>query len=425
MRFKLFLGLTLVTGMNLGCDSNSSSKSTDGVPVQTPPPDDGIPPPETPSNQVGGLVGGLRLTQAHLFRNLGDGIAQNIATFAQSTTQLGQAIEVFCVEPTTQDKAPVRAAWKETMLLWEELEVQQVGPIAANEKALKTAIYGWPVLANTCRIDEETLKAIQSPTYTLPPNSNRKGLQAIEHLLYEETLASSCPGASASKKEWDALPLATRAQARCLYLKPLALELQAMAASVSQAWGTQGSNYLTGVIGNPEAEKTALQSLYENLFYLDIEVKNYKLASPAGHDPKFCPNSPAPCPGKDEFPLSQISREAIQANITGFTDLIYGFEEANQVRPGGFAALVREVGDDAVATRSETLTRELAGYFAAQNESLANLIVQQNQENCDQSQISLLCQLRKSIKQISSDFKYEYSRLLSLTVPAGPQGDND
>ncbi len=441
MRFKIFLGLALASGIHFGCDSHSSSNNNPTVepdasvggtpnplptPTAAPTPGDGPTTPDTPPpSNNGGLVGGLRVNQKDLFHQLGDGIARQTAAFTASTVKLDQAISGYCANPITNDKAPVRAAWKETILLWEEIELFQVGPIAANEKQLKTAIYGWPQQSNNCRIDEEALKASKNPAYVLPINTNRKGLQALEYLLFEETLVSSCSAANAIAKEWNALTPEAKTQARCAYLKPLSMELQALATTVNQVWGQEGNNYLTSVVGNAEAEKTALQSLYENLFYLDIEVKNYKLATPAGHDKLFCPNSPAPCLGKDEFPLSGISREAIQANIKSFTNLIYGFEDANQKRPGGFAALVREVGDATVATRSETITRELSTIFASQNESLTSLIAQQDKENCEESQISILCQLRKSIKQVSNELKYEYSRLLSLTVPAGPQGDND
>jgi predicted lipoprotein len=436
MRFKIFLGLALASGIQLACDSNSSSSNNptvepdasaggDPLPGPATTPDGGQPTPNSPSTETGGLVGGLRLNQNDLFRQLGDGIARQTAAFSASTVKLGQAIEAYCSDPATQDKTPARDAWKETTLLWEELELFQVGPIAANEKELKTAIYGWPQQANYCRIDEEALSASEKSDYALPINTNRKGLQAMEYLLFEESMASSCSSTSMITKKWNAVPQDKRAAVRCAYLKPLALELQANAKTVAQVWGAEGNNYLTSVIGNAEAEKAALQSLYENLFYLDGEVKNYKLATPAGHDPLYCPNSPAPCLGKDEFPRSGISREAIQANIKAFTNLIYGFEDGNQRRPGGFAALVRELGDASVATRSEAVTRELSTIFASQNESLNELIASQNNENCEQSQISILCQLRKSIKQVSKEFKHEYSRLLSLKVPADPQGDND
>jgi predicted lipoprotein len=439
MRFKIFLGLALASGIQLGCDSNSSSSnnptvepadaSAGGTPVPgpaAPTPGGGeTPTPGNPTTDVGGLVGGLRLNQNDLFRQLGDGIARQNAKFAASTVTLGQAIESYCQNPVSNNKAPVQAAWKETMLVWEELELFQVGPIAKNEKELKTAIYGWPQQTNTCRIDEEAIKASKNAYYTLPINTNRKGLQGIEYLVFTPTLMSACSAASATTKEWNALTPDARAQARCAYLKPLAAELQANATTLTQVWGTEGNNYLTSVIGNAAAEKAALQSLYENLFYLDIEVKNYKLATPAGHDPMFCPNSPAPCVGKDEFPLSGISREAIQSNIKAFTNLIYGFEDANQKRPGGFAALVRDIGGTDVATRSEALTRDLSAVFANQDASLSELIAAQKAENCEQSQISILCQLRKSIKEVSNELKYEYSKLLALTVPAGPQGDND
>jgi predicted lipoprotein len=436
MRFKIFLGLALASGIQLGCDSNSSSNNNPTVEPDAPAGgnplpgpattlDGGQPAPNSPSTEADGLAGGLRLNQNDLFRQLGDGIARQNAAFSASTVKLGQTIEAYCSDPATQDRTPAREAWKETMLLWEELELFQVGPLAANAKALKTAIYGWPQHANYCGIDEQALLASKSTDYKLPINTNRKGLQAIEYLLYEESMASSCSSSSKVTLEWNAVPQDNRAAVRCAYLKPLAAELQANAGIVVQVWGTEGNNYLTSVIGNAEAEKSALQSLYENLFYLDREVKNYKIATPAGHDPLYCPNSPAPCQGKDEFPRSGISREAIQANIKAFTNLIYGFEDGNRRRPGGFAALVRELGDATVATRSEAVTRELSTIFSSQNESLNELIARQNNENCEQSQISILCQLRKSIKQVSKEVKHEYSRLLSLKVPSDPQGDND
>jgi predicted lipoprotein len=438
MRFKVFLGLALATGMQMGCGKDSDSDKTPTAtgepdvsvetqpePVPTDPtPGDGQIPEDVAPASTGSLVGGLRMDQSELFHNLGDGIARKTAAFSQATVKLSEAITSYCENPATNDRTPVRAAWKNAMLRWEELEVFQVGPIAADERKLKKGIYGWPQQAKTCGIDEEVLKASKDPAYTLPIQTDRKGLQALEYLLYEDALASSCTATHPVAREWNALSSAARAQARCAYLKPLVLELQNSAQTVQSVWGTEGSNYLTGTLGKPAAEKAALQSLYENLFYLDSEVKNYKLASPAGHDIMFCPNSPAPCTGAEEFPRSQISREAIQANIAAFTDLMYGFEDATRKRPGGFAALVREVGNEAVATRSEAITRDLMSYFVSQNESLPALITQQNQEDCSVSQISLLCQLRKSINDISGVLKNEYSRILSLTVPADPIRDH-
>ncbi len=437
MRFKVFLGLALATGMQLGCGKDSDSDKTpppagepdasvgtQPQPIPTDPTPDGGENPGDVAPVPGNLVGGLRMNQSDLFRNLGDGIARKTAAFSQATVKLSEAITSYCADPTATDRTPVRAAWKNAMLRWEELEVFQVGPIAADGRKLKKGIYGWPQEAKTCGIDDEVLKASKDPAYTLPIQTDRKGLQAIEYLLYEDSLASSCTASHPVTKEWNAMSPEARAQARCAYLKPVVLELQASAQTVQTVWGSEGSNYLTTVIGHAPKEKAALQSLYENLFYLDTDVKNYKLASPAGHDIMFCPSSPVPCTGAEEFPRSQISKEAIQANIAAFTDLMYGFEDASRKRPGGFAALVREVGDEAVATRSEAITRDLMSYFASQNESLPALITQQNQEDCTKSQISLLCQLRKSINDISGVLKNEYSRILSLTVPADPIRDN-
>lgn len=140
MRFKLSLSLALVTGLHMGCDSNSSSRSApppaDGsivpvgenpapvpAPTSLPTPDDGNPPLDNPPADVGGLVGGFSTNQADLFRNLGDGIARQAAAFSTSTLKLGQALESFCTDPVNQDKVPVRTAWKEAMLIWEHMEV--------------------------------------------------------------------------------------------------------------------------------------------------------------------------------------------------------------------------------------------------------------------------------------------------------------
>lgn len=392
---------------------------------ETPPGGEGASAGETNVPPSSDLKSGLSVTRAVLLRDIGNGIARKAIAFGLGVDELRLAANSYCAQRSPETKAIAQAAWRKVILAWEEFELFQIGPVAANAKALKIAIYGWPQAANLCMIDSAAIDALENPAFALPSASNRKGLQAIEYLLYESKLASACSRTNPITTRWDALSAEKKEEARCAYLLPVIQELQANAAKLANDWGAVDDNYLTRGIGNPEAEQAAIQDLFENLFYLDVEFKNQKLAAPAGHEKKYCAKTPAACPDKEELRLSRLSREAMEANIQAFTDLMFGFADTSSERHGGFAALVRDRGSDSLALRSEDYAKTLHKIFGESQASLPALITEQAQENCDLTQNSMLCKLRSLLKQIAADLKSEYTQILGVKVPVAPAGDND
>lgn len=456
MKSSLYLYLALSAGIMTGCDSQSSSKKEPTAPipggenagketVENPGSDQpgegngtagtGT---ETTGNsgesegengsgsEAGGLQLGLSVPRSVLLKDIGNGIAAKTVAFSARVDALRQASAQFCANISPEKKIEAQNAWKKVMLQWEEFELFQVGPLTTNEKALKFAIYGWPQAANLCMIDAGALDAQADPvSYVLPSQTNRKGLQAIEYLLFESQLATSCSRTNPVTARWEALTADVKEQARCAYLLPLTNELFANAEKLKNEWGPVNDNVLTRTIGNEAGEQAAVQSLFESLFYLDVEMKNQKLAAPAGQDKKLCAKTPAPCLDKEELRLSQLSREAMEANIRAFADLMFGFSDDGSARRGGFSALVRDHGGSSVATRSEDYASALSKIFGDSNASLPTLIKDQAQENCDLTQNSVLCKMRGLLKQIAADLKNEYTSILQVKVPVAPAGDND
>jgi predicted lipoprotein len=409
--------------------ASSSDPSPDNVPLDPEATADGDSAAPTPVviSKPAELKNGLRVSRATLLNDLGNGIAKKTVEFEQAVADLQASSVAYCTQKALNPTAKIKAqnAWTTVMLRWEQFELFQIGPLTENAKTLKYSIYGWPAAAALCNIDGEAVSAFTNPDYQLPTQLNRKGLQAVEYLLFEKDLATSCSKSNAIYESWNALTPEKRELARCAYLMPLTQELLTHATTLKNSWGQAGNNVLSQAVGNEDLEQAAIQSLFENLFYLDVEFKNSKLAAAAGHEKKYCAKSPAPCLDKEELRYSQLSREAMSANIAAFSDLMYGFADANNERWGGIAALVRDRGSETLALRSETYTQSLAHIFGDNPASLPELIKEQAKENCEASQNSTLCKLRALLKQIASDLKNEYISILQVKVPVAPAGDND
>lgn len=440
------------------CDSSSGSKSTPitqtpNIPItdsvagdnavgQTP--SEGNPSlpvvitgPSTPEGTEGegsplgssssALKFGLTTTRTELLQRLGKDLSLKAKDFRVAADALKNSTADYCASPSAESLAEARASWRSVMDVWQYFEVFQVGPVSDGAKILKYNIYAWPDPANYCRIDEEALKSTKSASYKLPPNYNRKGLQAVEYFLFDESNASRCAAGSTASNEWNNLAADAKVATRCSYLNALTQEIANQGSTLETQWGTPDNNYITQALTDPARVDQLIQSLYEASYYIDLEVKNQKLAGPAGIDTRYCDKTPEPCLANAEFSLSGYSRQAVDINIAAFTDMFFGSSQSG--RAGGLSALVRAEGNgkaDAVAERSEKLAAGLAQ--AAQTEpgaSIDQLVTAFAKENCDASANSWICQTRNGIRQIFTDLKGEYASILKVKAPAAAAGDND
>lgn len=445
---RLFLcALTCVA--LVACDSSSGSKSspvtpTTPIPVTvapgantaTPSGDNAIGTSSPEDSAANGAVidplaselkFGLTTTRVDLLKRLGDDLSIKAKDFQTTANTLAESTLAYCEAPSAESLANAQNAWRSTMDAWQYFEVFQIGPVAENAKVLKFNIYAWPDPANYCRVDEEALKASKTASYKLPPNYNRKGLQAIEYLLFDSSLGSRCAAGSATVNEWSALPTETKVATRCAYLKALTNEVAAQGATLQSKWGVPGANYLTQILADNDKVNQTIQTLYEAAFYVDLEIKNQKLAGPAGIDTRYCNKVPEACPENAEFVYSNHSRQAVNVNIAAFVDMLFG--SAKSGRAGGLSALVRAEGNgaaNAVVDRTEAIAATLAAQTAEDPEStLDQLIAKFAKENCDLSSASWICQTRNGIRQIFTDLKGEYAAILKVKAPSAAAGDND
>lgn len=417
-----------------GANTSGSSPGALSTPQVTPPasPNEaGV--PTQPSAEVvspadsSALKLGLTTNRIDMLKRLGNDMALKAQDFRVAAEGLKVATAEYCAATSEQDLGRAQASWRSVMDVWQYFEVFQIGPVSEGSKVLKFNIYAWPDPANYCRIDEEALKSSKSASYKLPPNYNRKGLQAVEYLLFDESYATRCSAGSASANEWNALPLEAKTQTRCTYLTALTSEIANQGVNLENRWGTKDNNYISQSLSDPAKVNDLVQALYEAAYYVDLEVKNQKLGGPAGLDTRYCDKSPEPCLAKAEFALSGYSRQAVNVNLAALVDIIYG--SSNSGRAGGLSALVRAEGNgqgDAVAERSEKLVAGLAQTFQSESDSgLDELVTAFAKENCDVSSSSWICKTRNGLRQIFTDFKGEYASILKVKAPAAAAGDND
>jgi predicted lipoprotein len=446
----VYLSIALAAVSLWGCDSSSGSKSTPVAPVTAAPTSqpivtgsdgvaglgaDDLPP--SGSDISGGestaieskesLPFGLTTTRVDLLKRLGDDLSFKAKDFRISVDALKDATAQYCAAPSTDTLDIAQTRWREVMGIWQYFEVFQVGPLSENAKSLKTSIYGWPDPANYCKIEEESLKASKSVTYRLPPNNNRKGLQAVEFLLFNSATQSRC-ASGAVATEWNTLTDELRTAARCSYLKPLTNELASHGLDLESRWGRPGDNYLSRIVDDRTKVDLVIQSLYEAAFYIDLEFKNQKLAGPAGLDAKYCKSAPTPCLSTAEFAFSGYSREAMKVNVSAFIDMMFGSK--NGGRLGGLSALVRNEGIQSqggdVADRTEKAVVDWeASAQSDEASTLDQLVVKLAGEDCDASATSWVCRTRNGIRKIFIDFKGEYAAILKVQAPAAAAGDND
>lgn len=437
MRLELrVLSLALVAS---ACDSNSSSTTKPPATESEPPPVVGETVPSTeekPGLTTGGETGGeveaeesrlpagLSVSRADFLSRLGDDLSARAKSFQSHADSLVVAASAYCTSKSDADLEAAREKWKLAMGEWQHFEVFQLGPVAENAKALKYNIYAWPDPANYCNIDGEALKASKSDNYRLPPNNNRKGMQALEYLLFESGYAGRCDASSAVAQEWGGLTAGQKVEARCAYIKPVAQAVADHAAILAGSWGVPGDNYLTRLLGNELLEQQMIQSLYEGFFYVDLEVKNQKLAAPTGLDAKHCPTSPAPCPERAEFQFADFSRQAVDVNLKAMVDLFYGPD--SEGREGGFSALVRGQGGKDMADRTEVQLAQLDKVLETDpGLNLSELLKIKGDEDCSKTAVSWLCKTRAIIRKLATDLKGEYSQILKVQAPAAAAGDND
>ena len=354
-------------------------------------------------------------------------IAPAYQRFHASTVTLEAAVGVYSAaiasgSATPQQLDDAREAWRATMRAWQETEVYQVGPAGAatdtiGGRDLRDEIYSWPI-TNSCRVDQETVEAVYGDAGFFEAESvNVYGLDALEYLLFTDSLDNTCsPVAAINEGPWAGLDDAEKTRRRAAYAHAISTQLVSTASALSAQWAEGGefSGQLSGAGDEGSVYPTtlaALDDLLAAMLYLDFEVKDDKLGKPAQLLAGAC--TEATCPEALESQWAKHSKAQIASNLFGFRSLFLGGSSPDDV---GFDDLLRELGFGALADSILADTDAAISAVEAIEGPLADALT---------ADLDGVKAAHAAIKKLTDQLKGEFVTVLKLQLPAEGASDND
>lgn len=324
---------------------------------------------------------------------------------------------------TAAESEPARVAtqeaWWALMDVWQELEVMQLGPLGSELDAvgglgLRDEVYSWPTTSR-CRVDQETVDDDWSdPDFYLANLVTVYGLAALETLLYAEPGVNDCEDVVDinASGEWAALGADGVQERRAAYAVVLAHGVADVLTEARTAWDPAGGDFAgtlaaAGTEGNAfEAPETALNAIFDGLFYLEIATKDRKLAEPLGL--RECVEGT--CLASVETTLAGGSNLWIAANLRGFRALYTGGAGA------GMDDLLQSID------QGELDGRVLSALDAADTAAAA---LDQPIDVAAAGDPATAVALHDAIKVVTDLLKGEVATALTMQIPSEAAGDND
>lgn len=345
--------------------------------------------------------------------------------FAAQAAELSTAVGNYCAalgsESVGTAKAAAQQAWQDSMALWQAVEVMQVGPLTDNGGALRDTLYSWPVVSR-CGVDQDIVLAeSQGDAYDISTRTpDRRGLDALEYVLFTPTLTHSCAANITALQSWNDRPEVERAEARCQYAVAVAADITEQAGNLVAQWdGTQG-NYLAELTQPGSGSRyatieAAVNALSDALFYVEKQVKDHKLAEPLGLKPNSCGTSETGCAAAVESPLSATSKANIRTNLVTLQTLYSGNVMGAEAHLG-FDDFLDAAGD---STTSAGMLASIADAISAIDNipgSLASAV---------ETDYNAVSNAHGALKVVTDRLKSDFLTVLGLSIPGSAAGDGD
>ncbi|WP_028117669.1 imelysin family protein [Ferrimonas senticii] len=405
----------LLLGLLSGCgESGSSSAGPDfGGGDNSPPP-----------------TSGSDFEQLALISNLTDNVITPVFTnAAASAAELSNQLQSLCTaqaalnggsggEQARDDAAALaQTQWLALMAWWQQAELMQIGPLAADNNALRNRIYSWP-LVNRCAVDQEVVlfesgEVAGQPYDITLRTDTRKGLDALEYLLFAPSLAHQCP-ASVAPANWNDRSDDDRRLARCRFAKAASDDLLTNLNALTNQWQSYAAELNRA--GQPGSDfsdaQSAVNAISDGLFYIDGFTKDAKLDSPLQQFANSCDDA---CANALESGLSASSLSNVGNNLSALRRLFTGVDGSG-VDGVGFDDYLNEVGSNQLAVQ---ILSDIDQALASQVALGASLVAQLNDDP------DAVRQLHSQTKAITDQLKVDFINDLALELPATSAGDND
>ena len=363
-------------------------------------------------------------TRSSLLTDVTDQVlVPSIDTFHQLTESQTAAITAMCegvVNNATDEAALSEAAqqsWRDAMNQWQQIEVMQIGPLLENDANLRNKIYSWP-LVQSCAVDQDVghfeAGSISGTPYDISKRTSpRRGLDALEYLLFNQNLAHSCSADRLAPEGWNERSEQERRVARCQFAVEVAKDLENNSQELIDAW--QGESGYAQTLKTADSsvfddEQAAINRITDAMFYVDSITKDSKLAAPIGLSSNSCGN--ASCVDDIESKLSANSINNIKNNLIGLQQLFIAADEANS----GFDDFLTAVEAEELAT---TMKQDIQAAIDAADSFTGTL------EEAVTNDPEKVQALHQAVKTVTDNLKSVFITYLALELPQTSAGDAD
>jgi predicted lipoprotein len=292
-------------------------------------------------------------TKEALLGAFGTCAASHAHTFRERAVALDTAVKALVATPGAPAQTAAREAFSKAMEAWQTMEVLQYGPTASSlvigGRDLRDNIYAWPLFGR-CAVEEGILAKTYETASFGTSLVNRRGLAALDYLLFYEGNDSACSAGSPEAAAWNALSVDERAARKRGYAAAASADVSKRAVTLDEAWDPAKGNFVETLRTAGPANTTfasqqaAIQTVGLALFYLDAVVKDPKLSEPLNN---ACAS--ATCL---ETPFSALAKANIRANLAAARMLFDGCEDGNAGL--AFDDLLASIGAPQVAQAMRT-----------------------------------------------------------------------
>lgn len=388
--------------------------------------------PTTPSKPDAGTdPNAAPFSEENMLKNISMNVMARAASdFAAQAPALKTSVRQYCEalangSSARREEAQAKADWERAMFAYHQVEAVPL-PLKDKGEYLAANLYFWPYL-NTCEIDKAVVKNAESPVDGSRALHNTKGLAALEYLLFENTLTSSCNmRANPQMQEWNERPAAQKKLERCLWAQELMNDVEAKAQQLGAKFDVAGENYGQKIVNNPKGAKEAINALSDSIILQAETIKDAKLGVPMGRY-KGC--SYDKCPEQVEHKYSGASLASAEATLKGLRAIFTGSFSTQPAH--GLDDLLAKAGRQDVADKLiQAIDRSLASLQKAQDSgTLKEQIEAMDAELCksstkDNRQVEI-CAVHADFREVAFLLKTEFLAALALRAPPTHQGDND
>ncbi|MFN0061731.1 MAG: imelysin family protein [Myxococcaceae bacterium] len=372
------------------------------------------------SDTNGGNGSATEQARRSLLAAAGECALSSAEEFRLAANALEGFVTAYVADPIPQRRAVAQEGYKLALDVWQRNEPFQFGPAATSVSPggqdLRDSIYAWP-LVSRCAVEEQIL----SQGYAAPGFRDtlvtRRGLGALEYLLFFTGTDTACPAGSATAIGWGAMTDNERETRKRAYAMVVATDVRARAEALVEAWTPLGGNFLRqlrepGSAGAVYASsQAALNAVSDAAFYIELTTKDAKLARPLGL--RDC--ATATCIEAVESPFALRSKVNVRENIRGFRKLMEGC--SNTFQGTGFDDLLSAVGATSAADALVAANTAMGAALEAVDEADLALGITNN--------LPSVRAVYDAIKATTDLLKTQVLSVLDLELPALVEGDND